>query len=385
MTIARFFKKPIFADYRLLYSLFVLLALFISIKYVFLATSNNYSIFYYALTHLRNGESMYNLYPQQYTDHYHYAPTFAAVFYPFFALPYKVGLFLWHFFFTAVWVYAVYRMPLQKKQKVFIYWYAIQELLTSIDNSQTNPLIAAIPLFAFVCFENKKPFWAAAFIMLGFNVKIYSLVTAGLFVIYPDKLKFIAYMLLWGVLYAILPILFTTPEKLYWQTELWVQQLFIKSDVDKAINQSIHRLVHQILSPTISNAAIVGMGILFFCSVYYHVKRFAEEQFKMLLLASILIFHVIFNPVAESPTYIIAVTGVAIWWLFSPQTYVDLILLVGCYFFTILSPTDFVPAFVRQQWVIPFVLKALPCVLIWFRILYIVHFTTPLIPQKAIA
>ncbi len=373
-----FFNKPIFGNFKLLWSLFFLVALFVSIKYVFFDVANNYKIFYYSLVHLQNGESLYNEYPHQYFDHYHYAPTFAALFSPFFLLPYKVGLFIWNFFFTAIWVYAVYKMPFDKKQKLFIYWYVIQELLTSVDNTQTNPLIAAIPLFAYLCFEKKQPFWAAAFIMLGFNIKIYSLVTAALFIIYPGKWKFILSMIFWGLCYGITPLLFTSPEKLYWQYELWVNQLMIKSDHDTWLTQSIHRIIYKFISPNISKTVIIGVGAMLFCSVYLHVKRYAEEQYKMLLLASILIFHVIFNPVAESATYVIAVTGVAIWWLYSPKKIIDWILIVSCYFLTVMSPTDFIPKYIQKSFVEPYVLKALPCVLIWFRILYIVHFTKPI-------
>jgi hypothetical protein len=370
----KFWKNSVFSNHYLLWSLGFILALFVSLKYTFWSVSNNYSIFYYSLAHLKSGESLYTEYPNLYFDHYHYAPTFAALFAPVFMLPYKVGLFLWSFLFTGIWIYAIYKLPFDKKIKVFIYWYAVQELLTSIDNSQTNPLIAAIPLLAYTLFEKKQVFWAAALIAVGFNIKIYSLATAGLFLLYPQKLKFIGSLIFWMVVLVFLPLLFTTPQKLYWQYELWVNQLFIKSDHDKWLNQSIHRLVHLTISAAISNAAIIGTGVLLFCTVYLHWKRFAETQFKSLVLASILIFHVIFNPAAESATFIIAVTGVAVWWNFCPKEKIDWILIIGCYFFTTLSPTDLVPKTIQRNVIEPYVLKALPCVLIWFRILYIIHF-----------
>ncbi len=374
MNFKNFFGKPIFSNEKLLFSLFGIICVFVSIKYVFFDISNNYSIFYYSLQHLKNGESLYTEYPNLYFDHYHYAPTFAALMSPIFLLPYKLGLFIWSFLFTGIWVYAVFKMPFNHKQKIFMYWFCIQELLTSIDNSQTNPLIAAIPFLAFICFEKNKSFWAAALIVLGFNIKIYSLVTAALFLLYPGKLKFLASMIFWFVVMAIAPLLFTTPEKLIWQYELWFTQLFIKSDHDKWLNQSIHRLVHLIISPNLTNATIIGMGVILFCTVYLQTKKYCTENFKMLLLASILIFHVIFNPAAESATFIIAITGVGIWWLYSPKTKIDVLLVIGTYFFTTLSPTDLVPKSIQKGFIEPYVLKALPCVLVWFRILYLMNF-----------
>lgn len=371
-----FVKTSVFRDYRLLFGLYALMALFASIKTVFLFGSNNYRIFYYSLDHLLKGTNLYALYPTEYADHYHYAPTFAALFAPVFALPYSVGLFGWHFLFVGVWVYAIYQMPLTHGQKVFAYWFGLQELFTAVANSQTNPLIAAIPLFTFVSFEKRQPLWAAFFIILGFNIKIYSLVGAALFLLYPQKLRFLAYLVLWGLVLGLLPLLLTTPDKLLWQYEMWVRELFVKSDGDKWANTSIHRLIHLFVSPDVPTAAIIGLGVLLFCTVYVHVRRYGERSFRMLLVASVLIFQVIFNPVAESPTYITAVTGVVLWWFYAPQTGLDRCLLISCFILTVLSPSDFFPTGLRQQFTQPYALKALPCVLIWLRVLYLMHTTT---------
>ncbi|WP_460948285.1 glycosyltransferase family 87 protein [Spirosoma daeguense] len=372
-SIKAFFRKPIFSDFRFIFLVYFLLFTFASIRIVAWYGSNNYDIFYNSLYHLIDVKSLYALYPTEYEDHYHYAPTFAALFAPIFVLPYSVGLFLWHLLFAAIWVYAIYRLPITRQQKIFSYWFGLHELFTSIVNSQTNPLIAAISIFAFIHFEKGQVFWAAFFIILGFNIKIYSLVAAGMFLVYPHKGKFLGYMLLWAVILGLLPLLFTSPDKLLWQYDLWLKQLLIKSDGDKWANTSIHRLIHLFISPNISTSAIIGTGILLFCSIYRQTRRFTEQQFRMLLLASVLIFQVIFNPVAESPTYITAVTGVLCWWFVTPQTRIDRILLISCFVLTVMSPSDLFPSFIRSQLVIPYGLKALPCVLIWFRVIHLMN------------
>jgi hypothetical protein len=373
MPIAAFFRRPIFSDYRFILGIYAGLTLFVSIKTVFFERANNYRIFYFSLQHLLNGQSLYREYPAQYQDHYHYAPTFAALFSPVFALPFGVGLFIWHFLFAGAWAYAIWRFPFTDRQRVFAYWFGVQELYTSLVNSQTNPLMAAIPLFAFLCFERKQVFWAAFWLIVGFNIKIYGLVGAGLFLLYPQKGRFLLSMIFWGVVLAVLPVVFTTPDRLIWQYQQWISQLLIKSDVDKWVNQSIHRLVHLLISPDIPNAAIIGAGVLLFCTAYLNVRRFREPTFRWLMVASVLLFQVIFNPVAESPTYITAVTGVILWWLVCPQTPLDRALLIACFVLTILSPTDIIPKTIRTEFIRPYVLKALPCVLIWFRVLWLLH------------
>lgn len=375
-----FFRKPLFSDFRFIFGVFAVLALVISIRTVFVSQSNNYAIFYHTLDHLIEGSDLYAHYPAEYEDRNHYAPSFGAIFSPIFVLPYSLGLFLWHFLFTGIWVYAVYRLPLTRRQKVVLYWFAMHELFTAIANSQTNPLITALPIFSFLAFEKRQPVWAAFFLMLGFNIKIYSLVGGALFLLYPQKGKFLLSMVGWGVVMALFPLLFTTPDSLIGQYQNWIAELFNKTDVDKWGNTSIHRLVHQTLSPDVPGPLIIGLGVLVFCSVFVQVRRFGELSFKLMLLASILIFQVIFNPVAESPTYIIAVTGVMLWWFNSPQTPFDRGLLIACFIFTVLSPSDLFPKMLRDEFVRPYVLKALPCVLIWFRLIYLMH-TTPTVPK----
>ncbi|MBO0932471.1 glycosyltransferase family 87 protein [Fibrella aquatilis] len=372
-----FFKKPLFSDFRFIFGVIAALALFISIRTVFISQSNNYLIFYHTLDHLVEGTDLYAKYPAEYEDRNHYAPSFGALFSPIFALPYSVGLFVWHFLFAAVWVYAIYRLPLTHRQKVVCYWFCLHELFTALANSQTNPLITAIPIFTFLSFEKRQPLWAAFFLILGFNIKIYSLVGGALFLLYPQKGKFLLSMIGWAVVMALFPLLFTTPSSLLWQYQNWLTELLNKNDVDKWVNTSTHRLVHQTISPDISGSVIIGVGVVIFCSVFVHVRHYGERWFRLLLLASVLIFQVIFNPVAESPAYIIAVTGVMIWWSVGPKTWYDRVLLISCFVFTVLSPSDLFPKTLRDEFVRPYVLKALPCVLIWFRLIYLVHTYTP--------
>jgi hypothetical protein len=163
---------------------------------------------------------------------------------------------------------------------------------------------------------------------------------------------------------------------------MWVRQLFIKSDGDKWANTSIHRLIHLFISPDISSSVIIGLGIVLFCTVYIHFRKFGQRQFQLLLIASILIFQVIFNPVAESPTYITAVTGVVLWWFCSPKTWLDKTLLISCFILTVMSPSDLFPRYLRDEIVRPYVLKALPCVLIWFRVIYLMH--QPISPKDTV-
>jgi len=102
------------------------------------------------------------------------------------------------------------------------------------------------------------------------------------------------------------------------------------------------------------------------------VKYYDLVPYQLLLLASTLIFVIIFSSSSESPTYIIAFAGVAIWFmnLDRPVTWLEISLFVFALIITSLSPSDLFPRYIKMHYVVPYKLKALPCVLIWLKIVY---------------
>ena len=93
-------------------------------------------------------------------------------------------------------------------------------------------------------------------------------------------------------------------------------------------------------------------------------------MFRYLLICSILLWIVIFNHKAESPTFIIAMTGVALWFVKSKKSSLNIILFVSAVLLTSLSPTDLFPKYLKEEFVVPYTLKAFPCILIWLKITY---------------
>ena len=93
-------------------------------------------------------------------------------------------------------------------------------------------------------------------------------------------------------------------------------------------------------------------------------------MFRYLTLVSVLIWVVIFNHKAESSTFIIAMTGVSMWFITGKKNTLYIALFVFAYILTTLSPTDIFPRFLREACVKPYALKALPCVLIWIKLVY---------------
>jgi hypothetical protein len=79
---------------------------------------------------------------------------------------------------------------------------------------------------------------------------------------------------------------------------------------------------------------------------------------------------VIFNHKAESPTYIIPMAGIGIWYFSQRADPVNRVLLILSFLLICMSVSDLVPAPVRNGFIRPYGIKAVMAVVVWLRILY---------------
>ena len=330
---------------------------------------NNFLIFKYAFSNLISGKDLYQLYPDLFFDYFKYSPTFAALMAPFAILPNVPGYFAWNLLNALAVFFAIKTFPGDHDDKrAFMLWFVLLELLTNLQNAQSNGIMAALMIFAFIFFEKRQVFWAALCIMLSFYLKIFGIAAAVLFLLYPDKLKFIGAALFWGILLGILPLLIISPNQLLAQYQSWLHLL--QSDQSVSYGISVMGILHSWLGVAPHKMLVQAIGLTLLLLPLLRVSQFTGRTFRQLFLASLLIWVVIFNHKAESPTFIIAMCGVSIWYFLQPRRTFHLALLIFAFVLTSLSPTDIFPRFVRKMWVSPFKLKALPCILIWARLTY---------------
>ncbi len=330
---------------------------------------NNFLIFKYAFSNLISGKDLYQLYPDLFFDYFKYSPTFAALMAPFAILPNVPGYFAWNLLNALAVFFAIKTFPADHDDKrAFMLYFVLLALLTNLQNAQSNGIMAALIIFSFNFFEKRRVFWAALCIMLSFYLKIFGVAAAVLFLLYPDKLKFIAAALFWGILLGILPLLIISPDQLLTQYQSWLHLL--QSDQSVSYGISVMGILHSWLGVAPDKMLVQAIGLMLLLLPLPRVSQFTERTFRQFFLASLLIWVVIFNHKAESPTFIIAMCGAAIWYFMQPRRPVHLALLIFAFVLTALSPTDIFPRFVRKMWVLPFKLKALPCILIWARLTY---------------
>ena len=97
---------------------------------------------------------------------------------------------------------------------------------------------------------------------------------------------------------------------------------------------------------------IIG-GLILFGLPYLRISQYKYEAFRKTLLASVLMFVVLFSTGSESSTYIIAFIGVAIWYTAVPwkRSTLDIVLMVFAFILTSMSPSDLFPKYIRVHYV----------------------------------
>jgi len=113
------------------------------------------------------------------------------------------------------------------------------------------------------------------------------------------------------------------------------------------------------------NLFVLVPAFYLICFPLFRFDQFRYHLYRLTYLAVILISVVIFSTSAESSTYIIAVTGAAIWYMSYPRNRLSTALLAFMLLLTCLSPTDLFPHYIREHFIKPYSLKALPCIIIW--------------------
>jgi hypothetical protein len=358
--------------------LWLLLALLISVKHYFQPTiSNNYLIFkhtfYHALEHL----NLYSAYPADHQDTNHYGPFFSLLIAPFAVLPDYLGMLFWQLANILFLFFAIKQIPLSVTKVNAIYWIITHELYTAMLGLQFNISIAAIIILAFVYIEKEKNIWAAFVIVLGTFVKLYGIVGLAFFFFAKQKPKLIMYGVFWSVVFFVLPMLFFTPSYILQSYQDWYQSLSEKQVLNASLTSmqdiSVMGMVRRITgNVNIPNLPFLITGIIVFALPYLRISQYPSLKFRLLYLASALIFAVIFSNSSESPTYIIAFVGVAIWFMVQdqPKSYWIYALFIFAMLLTSFSPSDLFPKFIRDQYVIRYSLKALPCLIVWLAIVY---------------
>lgn len=371
-----FFHKPFFSNPRTLFGLWTLLAVVAGLTKMAPHRHNNFLIFRGVFWHTIQKLSLYDFYPTEYNDHNHYGPIFSLVIAPFAVVPDAIGLLGWLVVLALGMYYAVRRLPLEEGRQIFLYWFCAHELLTALQMQQFNIAIAAIIIGSFAAIEKGREVTAAFLIVLGTFVKLYGVVGLAFFFFVKRKPRFILALIGWSVVCFVAPMLISSPEYVVGQYVEWYERLAAKNGENTFSlmqNISLLGMIRKISgSASYSDLLVILPGLTLFGLPYLRFGQYRHLAFRYAILSSVLLFVVLFSTGSESSTYIIPFAGIALWYTTSPwkRSGWDVALLVFAFVLSSLSPSDLFPRSLREAYVLPYALKALPPTLIWLRLSY---------------
>lgn len=367
--------KTFFTNKYVIFSLWFGLATIAALKQVLMHSINNYALYKWSWFHLVEQKNIYLRYPQLFDDCHHYGPFFGLIIAPFAMFPDAIGVMLWSIFNTWILYKAVTMLPLDPKKQLMVLLICAHELMTSSFSVQVNPFVTALILFSFIFIRKEKDFWAALMIMIGTYVKLYGIVGLAFFFFSDHKLKLIWGLVFWTVVLMALTMLVSSPHFVIQSYHDWFNSLAAKDVQNNSSTMQdigVKGLLRRIFGLQLSDLVVLVPGAIVFLTSYLRFDKFKHVQFQLLILASTLIFPIIFSSSSESPTYIIAFLGVAIWYmnLDRPVTNFEIFLIIFAVVITSFSPSDLFPHYLSEHVTKKYGLKALPVFMIWIKIIY---------------
>ena len=385
---------------------------------------NNYIIFKQSFFHLIARQDLYIHYPLEQYDLFKYPPTFALLFAPFSMVPDYLGYSVWTALNLLLPVFAIYKLQgVSSRIKAAMSALLLLEGFTSALNSQSNGLMLGLLLFAFLAMQNGRISQAVLFIWLTAFIKLFGILFFAMLLVFPGAMKksLVRVPAIFGALY-LLPLPVLGWEGLQRQYASMFNLLahdhgyFVKYSVMGWLQQWFG------LRPNKNLILILGLGLQCLPLLVVIIKQKlwrsgslqqmnpkSLERWQFLFAASWLLWMVIFNHMAESATYVIAVGGAMlalsqlvasdnthfgttkisgmldgqnksidsnshsnnsaqnVCWhgYLSFKNSLWILAFIMMFLFTMLGPTDIYPKEVRFWIVETAQLKAFPCILLW--------------------
>ena len=335
---------------------------------------NNFLIFRWSFLNLASGHDMYAAQPQHHADLYKYSPSFAVLFAPFALIPFSISLALWDALNALLLFYAVYRL-LPGHEAALALALIYLEVLRSMQRSQSNSLVTALVILAYLALEQRKQLGAAFSIAIGAAVKIFPLAALALAIFHPRRVRFALVTVIAMVVVLALPLLVVPPAELAAQYRSWraveaLDALSVGGGGGGGLYGGVMQQLRLIFGVSWPNWPVQLAGTVLLMLPLARWRNWAGERFRLRFLCALLVYMVIFNHQSESPSFVIAVTGIAIWFVTTPRTWWHTTVLVLTILVVSISSTDITPKSWQRDFFVHYRLKTIPCTIAWLTMIW---------------
>jgi len=325
--------------------------------------NNNYLIFREASLHLLRDQDLYAAYPAVHFDLYKYSPTFALLFLPFALLPFALSMLLWNVL-NAAMLYVAVGTVLSRRGALIARAVLFLDMLGSLQNVQSNALVAGLMILAFAAYERRHSFTGSVAIALGTIIKVFPLASASFAIFHRRKLRVAVSLGVSFTVLVLLPLLVTPADTLMAQYRSW-RAVEALDALERGF--SVMQMLQHLLRQDWPNWPLQAAGVLALVApVLVRHDRWSQWEFRRLYLCSVLVFCLIFNHQSESPSFVIGVTGAAIWFASLTRrgrgTWAVFAFLVVC---TILASSDAMPVVLQKRVFDAYQFKVVPVIVVW--------------------
>jgi hypothetical protein len=242
----------------------------------------------------------------------------------------------------------------------------LPEVLRAMQNAQSNALVAGLIILAWAALERRRLWRAACAIAVGASVKIFPLAALTFAIPRRRALRTGVATAAAGAGLLLLPLLVTPPATLAMQYRSWHA---IESLDTTQRWFSVMELVHRITNADLPNWPIQLAGTLVLLApLALRRERWTDARFRLQYLCSLLLYVSLFNHQAERASYVIAFTGIAIWYASEPRTrWRDALFGLALVTIPLMSTLIPVPTALRTKGVV-LVRLAVPALLVWIAI-----------------
>jgi hypothetical protein len=345
---------------------YVSAALVVTIQRGVFRFANDFAIFRASFWNLIAGRDLYVLRLDQAHDYFKYSPSFALLFGPFAALPFAVGLFLWNVV-NALALFFALRLLLPRDKASVAQALVFLPMLRNMQASQSNALMAALIIFAFVCYERGWLWRAGIAVGLGAITKIFPLAALIFALPRPDRVRAILISVLTTVVLLALPLLVVSPHSLIGQYQSWSA---LEKTETSQFGSSVMSLFNDAgLGWPAWPIQLVGCAMLL-AVLIARMRDWDDRMVRLQFLGLVMVFCVLFNHRAERQSAVIAISGMVIWYLASPppREAWRTALFVIVYALVSLTGTGFIPGSIKRV-LVHQVRFPIPLTVLWLTML----------------
>ena len=349
---------------RWLLALYVGSAALVTLQQAVLGRSNNFRVFRSASLNLFAGRDLYAAHPEQHFDFYKYSPTFALLFAPLAYLPFALAYLCWSLLNALLLWYALDRLLPERPATVALALVYL-EVLFSMQYGQSNALVAALLILAFVALEQGRQGRAAALLGVDAFIKIFPLAGLSFALFHPRRARFalLAAAALVGL--ALLPLAVVPPHELATQYRSW-RATEAADALQGHRGYALMQYLYMWLGADWPNWPVQLAGTtLLLLPLALGRRRWDDAAFRRLFLGTLLVYLVLFNHQSERATFVVAYTGIAIWYASAPTERLRTAVMALTLLVMVVHDVDIVPRWVKNEVLIPYRIKGIPCLVAW--------------------